>query len=309
MAKLVARAGGDRYIEVWYGARRLCRYNLRPFMTNLQGPRPYFHPVGTLQGGIVTQEKHFDHEWHNGLSLACPWVSGYNFWGGPTYVRDKGYRQLDNLGRQVHQSLSPRAAPAGSLRWRQTVSWQIPDPPECEFLQDERDLTVGGVDEAAGLWHIDFAFALTNPGRRDVVFGSPTTEGRPNAGYGGVFWRGPLDLLHGTILTGDGRSGSDLMGVSAPWLAYAGVSRATGAEMTVVLLDHPQNTRFPLKWFVRTTPFPVASYAFCFDEYLTLPPRAVLQRQQRIVVCDGLRSHTDIDRLYAAWTDASGSSV
>ncbi len=302
MTKLTTRAGGDGYIEVWYGTRRLCRYNLRPYMTNLQGPRPYFHPVSTLQGGIVTQEKHFDHEWHNGLSLACPWVSGYNFWGGPTYVRDQGYQHLDNLGHQVHRRLIPRTAPLDKRSWRQEVSWLVPGQGSAEFLRDERKLTIGGVDELEGIWHIDFDFTLTNPDSRNVVFGSPTTEGRPDAGYGGVFWRGPLDILHGTILAGNGQSGTDLMGVTAPWLAYGGVSRATGLEMTVALLDHPQNARFPLKWFVRTTPFPVASYAFSYDTYLMVGPQESLHRKQRVVICDGLRSHTEIERLYSAWT-------
>ena len=179
MTKLTTRAGGDRYIEVWYGTRRLCRYNLRAYMTNLQGPRPYFHPVSTLQGGIVTQEKHFDHEWHNGLSLACPWVSGYNFWGGPTYVRDQGYQHLDNLGHQVHRRLIPRAASLDKRSWRQEVSWLVPGQGSTEFLRDERNLTIGGVDESEGIWHLDFDFTLTNPDSRNVVFGSPTTEGRP----------------------------------------------------------------------------------------------------------------------------------
>lgn len=302
MVELTARAGRERYIEVWHGTRRLCRYNLRPFMSDLQGPRPYFHPVSTLQGGVVTQEKHFDHEWHNGLSLACPWVSGYNFWGGPTYVRDIGYQRLDNLGYQEHQTLTPCPAAPGNLKWRQELSWHIPDRSDVEFLREVRHLAVGGVNETAGTWHIDFDFALINPGYKDLTFGSPTTEGRPDAGYGGVFWRGPLDILHGTILTGDGQSGSDLMGVSAPWLAYTGVSRSTGLEMTVALLDHPRNVRFPLKWFVRTTPFPVASYSFSYDEYLTVSPQETLRRKQRIVICDGLRSHTELNQMYTTWT-------
>lgn len=301
MASLIARAGGNRSLEAWHGDRRLCRYNLRPYMTALQGRRPYFHPVSTLQGTVVTQEKHYDHEWHNGLSLTCPWVSGYNFWGGPTFVRGSGYQRLNNLGRQEHVSITPRPAAAGYLGWRQDVIWRLPGWPDAEFLRDRRLLAVGGVDEAAGVWHIDFDFALRNPGSEDVVFGSPTTEGRPAAGYGGLFWRGPLDVLHGTVLTGDGQSGSDLMGTIAPWMAYAGVSRSTGCEMTVVFLDHPENARYPLKWFMRTQPFPIASYSFSFDEYLTLPAGETLSRRQRLVICDGVRTHADIERMRTAW--------
>lgn len=308
MPALTLRARQDRYLEVWWGARRLCRYRTRPYMTALQGPRPYFHPVSTLDGLVVTQEKHYDHEWHNGISLACPWVSGFNFWGGPTYVRGRGYRQLPNLGRQVHQGLvldAPAGAAPAWRRWTQRLHWRVPDPPDALCLEEERRLGVGDVRPAEGYWCLDFDFALFNPGPADVTFGSPTTEGRPMAGYGGVFWRGPLDILDGVLLAPEGQRAAHLMGHVSPWMAYVGRSRSTGREATVALLDHPRNVRFPLKWFVRTTPFPVASYAFSFDAYLVVPPRGRLERRHRIAICDGARTHEDIERIYRAWMAAA----
>lgn len=305
METLTTTARLDRHTEVWYGARRLCRYNARPHMTDLQGPRPYFHPISTLGGNIVTTEKHYDHEWHNGLSLACPWVSGYNFWGGPTYVRGQGYQRLNNLGHQTHRALEWESTSGAGLekRWTHRLEWLTPDAPGVPFLREERRLGVGQVNAAAGHWCLDFDFALFNPGAEIVKFGSPTTEGRPLAGYGGVFWRGPLEMLHGTIRMADGRSGSgaDLMGERSAWLAYVGRHASTGRTSTLVFLDHPDNVRFPLRWFVRSEQFPVVSYAFSFDEYLDVAPQATLRRRHRVAICDGDRTHDEIQALYAQW--------
>ncbi len=301
---LALHARGQRHIEIRYGHQRLCRYNLRPSMTPIQGPRPYFHPVQTLEGQVVTMEKPYDHEWHSGISLACPWVSGFNFWGGPTFVRDQGYQQLDNMGYQVHRTFTrvmPHAADRAQWqRWEQTLDWRTPDQRAAPLLQERRTQAVGGIVPTEGYWCLDFDFALTNPGPNDVIFGSPTTEGRPMAGYGGVFWRGPMDLLHGTVLAEGGVTSDTFMGQRSAWIAYVG-RHHTGQCSTVVLLDHPANVRFPLKWFVRTTPFPVASFAFSFDEYLSLAPGALLARRQRILICDGARTHGEISTWYERW--------
>ena len=308
MTQLSLYAPRNRHVEVWYGQQRLCRYNFRPYMTPIQGPRPYFHPVQTLAGQAVTMEKPFDHEWHSGISLACPWVSGFNFWGGPTFVRDQGYQHLDNMGLQQHRTFTQVMTDADDAdlwqRWEQTLDWWIPGQQDLPFLQERRAQAIGGVAPAEGYWCLDFDFALSNPGLENVIFGSPTTEGREMAGYGGVFWRGPMAFLHGTVLAEGGVEGDYLMGHRSAWIAYVG-QHNTGHFSTVVLLDHPDNIRFPLKWFVRTTPFPVASFSFSFDEYLNLAPADTLTRRQRLLICDGARTHEEISTWYARWLAAA----
>ena len=46
-------------------------------------------------------------------------------------------------------------------------------------------------------WTLGFATTFTNVTESVLVLGSPTTEGRPNAGYGGLFWRGPRSFTGG----------------------------------------------------------------------------------------------------------------
>ena len=68
----------------------------------------------------------------------------------------------------------------------------------------------------ADAWVLAFETTLTNVSGADIVFGSPTTEGRPNAGYGGLFWRGPRSFTGGTVVTADGTGGDELMGTPRP---------------------------------------------------------------------------------------------
>ena len=45
-----------------------------------------------------------DNPWHTGLAMTSANLSGENFWGGPTFVRDTGYAWLENQGRIRHQA-------------------------------------------------------------------------------------------------------------------------------------------------------------------------------------------------------------
>ena len=58
---------------------------------------------------------------------------------------------------------------------------------------------------------------------RPIAIGSPTTKGRENAGYGGLFWRGPRSFTgrHGSVAPAAG-GGDDLRGTRAEWMGFRG---------------------------------------------------------------------------------------
>ena len=118
------------------------------------------------------------------------------------------------------------------------------------------------------------------------MFGSPTTAGRPNAGYGGLFWRGPRSFTGGTVITPDGTGGDELMGTRAPWLAFAGRHDERRRASTLVFRDAPANFSYPSQWFVRSTPF-----AACARRRSSRPsscwPRAEPHLRYDIAVADG----------------------
>src|SRR5690606_212952 len=93
----------DDALEVSYGKQQLLRYVYRPTEAQLESPRPFFHPLRTLVGDCVSLYRPHDHVWHKGIAWSLPNVGPENFWGGPTYVRDKGYVQLPNNGATRHR--------------------------------------------------------------------------------------------------------------------------------------------------------------------------------------------------------------
>lgn len=102
--------------------RPVGRYGYRPGSDS----RPYLHPVTTLAGTPVTEERPADHLHHLGASVAVPDVAGHNFWGGRTYVRDQGPTELDNHGTQRHLGWKLRD-PDGFV---EELSWR-PTAPNC----------------------------------------------------------------------------------------------------------------------------------------------------------------------------------
>jgi methane monooxygenase PmoA-like len=259
------------------GEVELARYVFAPADARLESPRPYFHPLRTLAGDVVSLYRPHDHVWHKGIAWSLPNVRDAagtaNFWGGPTYLRGRGYEQLPNNGTTRHLSFesAPPAAVTESLAW---------DTEQGErWCTESRELNFS-VGSAA--WTLGFATTFTNVSGRELVFGSPTTEGRENAGYGGLFWRGPRSFTGGSVLV-PGRSGGDeLMGVRAPWLAFRGQHDGSGRFSTLVFVADSQP-----QWFVRSTPFAAVCPAPFFDTEVPLAPDASMSFRYAVVIADG----------------------
>ena len=278
---------GDNEVSARWGDHELFRYVYRPADPQLESPRPYFHPVRTLRGDEVTIYRPHDHVWHKGIALSLPHVGPENFWGGPTF-RDGRYVQLPNDGAMHHESLDPIADSGADdhrvarlderLRWV-TESGQT-------TVTERRRIAVGAWPKG-GAWVLAFETRLTNASGADIIFGSPTTEGRPNAGYGGLFWRGPRSFTGGTVVVPGGRGGDELMGRRAPWLGFVGRHDGRGGAATLVFRDAPENFSYPSQWFVRSTPFAAVCPAPFFDTARTLAAGDSLTLRYDIVVADG----------------------
>jgi hypothetical protein len=170
-------------VAVSIGATEVLRYVYRPDMHRRHSPRPYLHPVRTLAGQVVTETAPADHPWHYGISLAIPLLSGVNFWGGPTFVRDDGYVELDDHGTVQHLEWLPTVGDDGTARLDQRLAWV--DASGTELLHERRRMAVRRTDAAVAGWSLAVDSALTNVADRDLEIGSPPSSARPGGGYGG----------------------------------------------------------------------------------------------------------------------------
>jgi hypothetical protein len=254
---------GQDWIAGQWQDTELFRYNYRPQVAAAESPRPYFDPVRTLAGDVVTLYRPHDHHWHIGISWGLSNVGPENFWGGPTYRRGAGYQQLDNNGRMQHQGFDVLEVRDDVLCFDERLAWITHD--DQTWIEELRRVCVsvlpghrGGDQPDQAAWRLSFATCMRNVSGRVIPIGSPTTEGRPDAGYSGLFWRGPRSFSGGAfpggaVLSPDGPGDEELMGWRGPWLGYTGKHDGAGDRAsTLVFCDRPGNLGYPCQWFVRT---------------------------------------------------------
>ncbi|MEU1012674.1 PmoA family protein [Streptomyces sp. NPDC005890] len=270
-------------LVLWVAGRPVGRYVTRPELPARLAPRPYLHPVTTLAGTAVTEVSPADHAHHLGVGVAVPDVEGHNFWGGRTFVRDRGPTELDNHGAQRHTGFQLRD-PDGfveELRWVAAGA---------ELLRERRTVAATGLTDRA--WALDFTFSLTNVTAAPLSIGSPATNGRPGAAYGGFFWRARKEAAAPEVFTADRDGETGVHGTRADWLALAGRGspHSNGAEggggWTLVFAGATEDTRRD-PWFVRAAEYPGVGSSLAHSGRLTVAPSGTVVRRIVTVVADG----------------------
>jgi hypothetical protein len=274
---------GDGRVRVHLGDLVLAEYVVAPPTPAGDSPKPYLHPLRTTAGETVTAVRPHDHTWHNGLQFTMAHLSGENFWGGRTYVRGRGYTPLDNNGTVGHVRWESIVSGAGHCELRHELAWRT--AAGRRWLTEHRTLRFG--DVSADRWTLTWTSRLRNTSGRELRWGSPVTEGRDTAGYGGLFWRGPRSFTGGAVRTADGRGADDAMGHRAPWLAFTGRHDESLRTSTLLFADSPANPGFPTAWYVRAEPFPVVSFAATYHRPWLLEPGEELTLTHHVVVLDG----------------------
>ena len=281
-------------------------------ITPTSSPRPYLHPVSTLAGIVVTDHLPEDHVWHLGAGVAIQDVDGVNFWGGRTYNRDAGaYVWRKDHGRIVTLAVE-RDAHGDSLTER--LNWLAPGssadpgvPVHSEpllgepLLSEQRTWSWAAVDSST--WRLTLDFELVPAGPEPVTLGSPGSNGRPQGGYGGFFWRLPAvdgarvwtasaegeDAVHGTVPSAD-----------SPWLACAGTFRngePDGGPATLVFLPRPEPEQPADPWFVRLAGYPGVGLSLAWEQRATASHARPLHRTVTVLVADGLLTTREIEQL------------
>ncbi|WP_309123819.1 DUF6807 family protein, partial [Arthrobacter sp.] len=182
-----------------------------------------------------------------------------------------------------------RIALGEELTWRNSAGER--------WISEQRETVFSSVDLQEQSWQLDFSTELTNISDRVLDLGSPTTHGRPNAGYTGFFWRGPRSWTGCAIVGPDGVDGEAMMGTSAPWIALVGENDELDGGATIVALAGTSSSSVPLKWFVRSEPFAALAPSPAFDEGISLAPGESLRLQHRYVFVDRICERDDVERL------------
>lgn len=257
-------------------------------------PHPYLHPVRTPSGVTLTARHPADHDWHVGLSFTVQDADGVNFWGGRTYVREQGYRRLDDHG--VIRTDSVEHDEGGIV---QHLSWIAPDGDTV--LTERRVLRASALhasDSGDDARLLELDVHLT-PAHGEVELGSPGSKGRVDAGYGGLFWRLPA-CRDVDVCTADAAGEQAVNGSVSGWLAFSArflAGPGENGDATIVLLPGDEETAGD-PWFVRVEDYPGLGSAVAWDA-TTVVPASGLLRRYLAVVADGRPTAEEVAELAA----------
>lgn len=262
-----------RHVEiVTAGGALLLRYNYAPDTPANESPRPYAHPVCSLAGDVLTNFRPNDHPWHHALSLTLTSVESVNFWGGPSYRPEDGYRWREDHGVQIHRTwttLTPELLEE-EIDWTEMSSGRA-------LLQERRRLRPS---LAVNAWALRWTSELVNVSGHPLTLGNyHATGGLTGSHYTGLQFRGARDLLddHGdaTIgITADGglKGEAAVHGTPARWMEWS-CQHDVSLRRTRIRFE---NCDGPLPWFVRAKN-PVAAFAFNREHAQPLAPGATLR--------------------------------
>ncbi|GAA3905650.1 PmoA family protein [Streptomyces gulbargensis] len=261
----------ERPVALRCAGRTVARYTTRPDLAADHAPRPHLHPVTTLAGRTVTETVPGDHRHHLGAGVAVPDVAGYNFWGGRTFVRDRGPVALDNHGVQHHDGFK-LCDPDGFV---EELSWTAGGE---RLLREHRTVAVVPLTDTA--WALDLTFSLANVSGRALSIGSPATNGRPGAAYGGFFWRAPKEAAPPAVFGASGDGEETVHGVPGDWVALV------GREWSLVFAGATATTRRD-PWFVRAAAYPGVGSSLASGARLPVAAGETVVRRVVTVVADG----------------------
>jgi hypothetical protein len=272
-ARLQLRHDPHRQVEIATAdGALLWRYVYAPQTPANESPRPYAHPVRSLEGDTLTNFRPNDHPWHHALSLTLTGIDGVNFWGGPSHRAADGYQCRDDHGAQVHRAwlaLAPE-------RLEERLDWCEPKSGR-ELLHERRTLETR---LAPGAWSLRWTSELLNVTGHDLALGNyHALGGLAGSHYTGLQFRGARELLdeHGDAtlgLTAEGALAGEaaVHGATARWMEWS-CQHDGSLRRTRIRFENPAG---PLPWFVRAK-LPLAAFAFHREKIHALPAGGTLR--------------------------------
>lgn len=261
---------------------------------------PYFHPLATMEGAVLTDLRPADHLWHRGLRFAWKIINGLEgYWTWPegkTRWPDKPMGHSDVTAVRVVTNDD------FSARFELEISYHPPGQPAD--LTEKRIIEVSAPD-TAGNYQIDWYGVFTGGAGGAVLDRTPIPgeeNGKWFGGYAGLQFRLPHHDLFSTwtISNSEGVAVASkanaisaetrkrlepLHGKPARWVDLT-LDMADGKVGGVSIMDHPGNLRHPPAWHIAAMPHEFHQAPLFTGPY-TLGAGAKLPFRFRILVHTG----------------------
>jgi hypothetical protein len=250
------------------------------FHYGLPAAKPYFAPLGLVDGVSLVWNSPPDHLWHHGLWFSWKAINGVNYW-----EEDAATGRAEGLTEVVSAKVECRDD--FSARIELQLSYHKPDQPPV--LRETRVVEVSTPNEQ-GIYMIDWQ-ATCQAGDQQVVLQGGTAGG----GYAGMSARIAGDTREWRLVDGEGREdvpGTDslaknLHGQHARWLDLSLVHAPSGQAAGLAILEHPSSLRHPTQWHCvleDKIPFGYFSPSPLWSEPFSLPASGKFTLMYRMIV-------------------------
>lgn len=258
-------------------------------------PKPFFHPLCTPAGHLLSLFEPHDHTWHRGLWFTIKFINGGNFW-----------EEKEGEGWGVQRTLRPPLVmPIDEARLAVYSRQSWIGPAEMgEVISERRAFEFLPLGEQA--YAIDLRFSLRAAAPLLLDRTPYTTWG----GYGGLTFRGNRNWQETRLLFSDGTMSDRPLGVRALWCdlsgKFDGGAHATGG---IAIMDHPSNPRHPTPWYGGTGPGHYFNAAFLFHEPMNVERGQTLEFRYRALIHDGIWEHARLQDAYEQYAARAGKSA
>jgi len=243
--------------------------------------KPYFHPLSTIDGTVLTGLRPDDHPWHRAVWFSWKFINGLNYWEEDgTSGKSEGITEL----KSVRYNLTKQFGAEFNL--------ELTYHPQKgqDLLKEERSVRLSAPAEDGSYfmdWESTFT-ALTD----EVTLDRTPLQSEPNGqswgGYAGFSARLNNQLWDVKVINDSGET-KELHGKPSRWMTYE-AKDLKGQPIATTIFDHPQNINHPNKWFISNdpvTPFYYFSPAILFDSKLVLKKGDKVHLKYRILVNAG----------------------
>lgn len=275
-----------RAVALARGNDLIWRFNFGPDQT-----KPNFFPLNLPGTGSLVADRPPDHVWHHGLWFSWKFINDINFWEPAAETkRPEGHTNWKNVQIFAHDDWS--AAIAIDLVYMSAAG--------APLLTEHRKLKIGAPNED-GTYAIDWSaeFQAVEDVRLSCVPIPPAPGGVVWGGYGGLSVRFAVDMTDRqvTLLQGPAALNSDgIFRGASEACDYSG--SFAGHPAGIAILDHSQNPRHPVPWYVIANDMSYLNASLLSNEPLQLPAGSKMQLQYRITVHSGIWDSGQVRSAY-----------
>lgn len=267
---------------------------------------PYFHPLATPAGQVLSWNSPPDHVWHHGLWFSWKFLNGVNYWEVNRETgKPDGRTQWDDVSVTTHENFA--ATISMSLRYGPAEESPASGSGGI-VLREQRRIAISAPDPE-GLYHIDWMSTFASQDETVVLDRTPPRE-QSWGGYAGLSVRFAREFrerqacsLSGPVTFGDG----DRHRSRAAAMDYNGLIE--GRTVGLAFLDHPANPRHPTPWYLIRSP--VMGYinaAVLHDEPMSLQDHESMTLRYRLIVHPQRWGAEQLRTAYREWTGTGPES-